>query len=81
MGRRSTSSNRSLIFSPSKPSEVQTVGYSIFAVDGIKRERSTSQYVYPRKWLLATVTLLKENHKTVVTGVHVEPLPDSLQKI
>jgi hypothetical protein len=70
---------------PSSPLiEAQLVGAHSFT-SGSAPQRAqyslTLQYAYPGKWLLANVVLNKQDGRHTLLGLHVNPLPDSLQNI
>lgn len=67
------------IFPAEEPIDIQTVGAQTFTNADITQVNLTFQYAYPGKWLIANVVLLKKGGDTVVTGVNVQPLPDSLE--
>lgn len=68
-------------FPAERPNDIQTVGAQTFSNADTTQVNLTFQYVYPRKWLLANVVLQKKGSDTVVTGVNVQPLRDSLENI
>ncbi len=68
-------------FPSGNPQDVQIVGAQTISNAGITQVSLTFQYAYPDKWLLANVLLRKDGESTVVAGIHVKPLPDSLQNI
>lgn len=69
-------------FFPSEnPLDIDTVGVQTVSSSDRTQVSLTFQYVYPNKWLLANVVLRKSAEATVVAGIHVRPLSDSLQNI
>lgn len=68
-------------FPTEKPNDIQTVGAQTFSNADTTQVNLTFQYAYPGKWLLANVVLQKKGGETVVTGVNVQPLSDSLENI
>ena len=68
-------------FPAEKPTDIQTVGAQSFSNADMSQINLTFQYEYPGRWLLANVVLQKEGSDTVVTGVNVQPLRDSLENI
>jgi hypothetical protein len=68
-------------FPAEKPNDIQIVGAQTFANADTTQVSLTFQYVYPGKWVVANVVLEKKGGDTVVAGVTVRPLPDSLENI
>lgn len=71
-------------FPSSPPIDVQVVGAQSFTSSNAPQRAQYSlalQYAYPGKWLLANVVLNKQDGRHTLLGLHVNPLPDSLQNI
>jgi hypothetical protein len=68
-------------FPAEKPIDIQTVGAQSFSNADMSQVNLTFQYKYPGKWLLVNVVLKKRGGDTVVMGVNVQPLRDSLESI
>ena len=63
------------------PLAVQIVGAHTLKTSDRDQYDLTLQYEYPGKWLLANVVLHREKGELRLAGIHVRPLPDSLQNI
>lgn len=73
-------------FPTDRPKNVAVVSFNRFSLRSIKenftRYTIELQYEYPSKWLLAQTVLEKrDDGSPLVAGLHVYPLPDSLQNI
>lgn len=68
-------------FPSGPPADVQVVGAQTMTSAQGRRYSLTFQCTYPGKWLLANVVLNRQADRLTVLGIHVQPLPDSLEKI
>jgi hypothetical protein len=69
-------------FPPSEPRSVELIGANVGSGPDWWSANLSFQYEFQEGWLAAMVVLARRsNGPLVVTGVHVERLPDSLQRI
>jgi hypothetical protein len=68
-------------FPSEKPTEINDVGSHTFSSADLWQANLSFQYKFPGKWLLANVALQKKGSELMVTGVHVQPLKDSLENL
>ncbi|MDR4460947.1 MAG: hypothetical protein MRJ67_10615 [Nitrospirales bacterium] len=78
---RTTLEQIAAAFPAGNPTDIQAVGVRWRWVADTSQVHLTFQYNYPTQWLLANVTLQKNGSDFLVTGVDVQPLPDSLERI
>ena len=78
---RTTLEQIAATFPAANPTDIQTVGVRWRWMADTSLVHLTFQYAYPGQWLLANVTLQKNGSETFVTGIDVQPLPDSLEHL
>ncbi len=68
-------------FPAGEPTSTQIIGFRITSSIGRRQVDLTFQYTYPGKWVLAQVLLTEEHGVVQISGLHVQPLLDSLENI
>ncbi len=63
------------------PLDVEVVGSQVTSRPQGTATHLTFQYHYPDKWLLVSVLLNKQGDSTLVAGLNVQPIRDSLENI
>lgn len=69
------------LFTNDTPKNIKPIGIDTVYTNGTKQISLTFEYELPRKWLTVNVVLLKQNNSLLVQGVHIKPLPDSLENL
>ncbi len=64
-----------------KPKSIQIVGANVFQTTGVTTYNFTFEYEFPDRWILANVVLNVQAGKTVLEGLHIQRLRDSLEHI
>jgi hypothetical protein len=68
-------------FPTEQATEIQVVGANTVSSGEKHRLNITLQYEYPATWLLANIVFVRTGNETVIEGMTVRPLKDSLQNI
>lgn len=63
------------------PRSVKVVGSNAFRSQGLYKSNITFEYQFPNKWLLANVAIQKKGSVSTIVGLHVNPIPDSLENL
>ena len=80
-GIRGTLAKMSAMFPTERAKSIKVVGANIFHGAEYSETNITLEYEFPSKWLLASVVIRKKGVSPTITGLHVEPLSDSLEHI
>ena len=68
-------------FPPGEPKSVELIGSHVFQGPDRWSANLSFQYGFENAWLVANVVLERKNGGLVVMGVHVNRIPDSLERI
>lgn len=68
-------------FPEENPAEIIPIGVRTVASADTSEVNTALQYSYEDQWLLVNVQQEKSDHGIMVTGFHVQPIPDALQNI
>lgn len=69
------------LFPPEAPVSVKVVAANTFHRPAIATTNITLEYEFPHKWLLVNVVTQRKDEATTLTGFHVTPIADSLEKL
>jgi hypothetical protein len=69
------------LFPSGEPISVKVVGTNSFQGPDVARTSITLEYEFPGKWFLADVVMQRKDTGTSLTGFHVTPVVDSLERI
>jgi len=61
------------------PLKIETVSWDVNSSGGVTTEGFQLQYQFPSQWLVVSIVLEKRDKATLITGLHVSPLTESLQ--
>ena len=80
-GLRPTLDKMAAFFPKEQAKNINIVGCHIFTDKNLQRADITLQYEFPSEWLLTNLVLEKKGEVLLVKGMHVRPLPASLEII
>jgi len=63
-----------------KPKNIKVVWSQTWSHRGATQTSLTLEYEYPHEWLVANVLMERGGGQTLVKGIHVQPLSESLEK-
>ncbi len=66
---------------PRAPESVQIVGSHVMHIPNSRAANITFEYQFPGKWILINVATQKKDGVSTIVGFHVNPMPDSLERI
>jgi hypothetical protein len=68
-------------FPPDDPDSVKVVGAHTSRIQELSSSDITLEYQFPTKWLLVNVVTQKKGASLTLVGLHVTPIPDSLENL
>jgi hypothetical protein len=76
-----TFSKMAALFPANAPDSVKVVGAHTFHRQELSKSDITLEYQFPTKWLLVNVMTQKKGDVSTLIGLHVTPIPDSLENL
>jgi hypothetical protein len=76
-----TFSKMAALFPADTPDSVKVVGSHTFHGQGLSKSDVTLEYQFPTQWLLVNVLTQKKGDVSTLVGLHVTPIPDSLENL
>jgi hypothetical protein len=76
-----TFSKMAAFFPAETPDSVKVVGAHTSHVQELSTSDITLEFQFPTKWLLVTVITQKKGDVSTLVGLHVTPIPDSLENL
>jgi hypothetical protein len=70
-----------ILFPPGPPTSIRVAGSTSTTTGTDTTSTLTLEYEYPDRWLLANVVIGRHNHASVIKGVQVQPLKESLERL